>query len=60
MSDHSVVYRIWRITFFPVTILALFIVVGMKGVISIACFGLIVFALRYVPLGGSRQLREQR
>jgi len=46
----NVLYRIWRIGFFPFAMVGLFIVAGFRGTISIFCCGLIVFALRYVRL----------
>lgn len=52
---NSVLYRIWRIIFFPIAMLCLLIVGGIKGVVTFFCFGLIVFALRYIPLGASHR-----
>jgi hypothetical protein len=48
-------HLIWRIGFFPFAMLGLFIVVGFHGVMSIFVVGLILYALRFVPLGRSRE-----
>ncbi len=45
----SILYRIWRIGFFPFAMLGLFVVAGFHGAMSIFGVGLILFALRYVP-----------
>lgn len=52
-STHSVLYRLWRIMFFPIAMLCLFIVGGARGVVTWVSFGLIVLALRYIPIGRS-------
>jgi hypothetical protein len=44
----SVLYRIWRIAFFPFAMLALFYVAGFRGAMSIFGVGLILFALKQV------------
>jgi len=44
----SVLYRIWRIGFFPFAMLGLFIVVGFQGAMSIFGVGLILYALGHV------------
>ncbi len=46
----SIVYRIWRIAFFPAAMLGLFVVAGFRGAMSIFGVGLILFALRQVRL----------
>jgi hypothetical protein len=43
-----VFYRIWRIAFFPIAMLGLFVVAGFRGAMSIFGVGLILFALKYV------------
>jgi len=44
----NVLYRIWRIGFFPFAMLGLFIVVGFQGALSIFGVGLVLFALKQV------------
>jgi len=41
---------IWRIGFFPFAMAGLLITVGIRGAVSIAGCGLLLFALRYVKL----------
>ena len=48
MNNHSILYGMWRILFFPIAPLALFVAAGIKGALAIICFGFIVFALRYI------------
>lgn len=43
-------HKLWRIIFFPIAMLALLIVVGVKGLVTFAAFALIVVALRYVKI----------
>lgn len=47
----SVLYRMWRVAFFPVAMLCLLIVAGIKGVVTFFCFGLIVYALQLISTG---------
>lgn len=42
-------HKIWRIIFFPTAMLALLIVGGLKGLLTLVSFALIVIALRMVP-----------
>lgn len=41
-------HKIWRIIFFPIAMLALLIMGGLKGLVTFAAFALIVIALRMV------------
>jgi len=41
-------HKLWRIIFFPIAMLALLIMGGMKGLVTFAGFALIVMALRMV------------
>jgi hypothetical protein len=43
-------HKLWRIIFFPIAMLALLIMGGLKGLVIFASFALIVVALRLVPL----------
>ena len=43
-------HKIWRIVFFPIAMLALLIVGGLKGLVTFVSFALIVIALRFVTL----------
>jgi len=45
----NVLYRIWRVAFFPAAMLGLFVVAGFRGALAIFCCGLILYALRHVP-----------
>lgn len=45
-----VAHKIWRIVFFPIAILALLIMGGLKGLVTFVSFALIVVALRMVPI----------
>lgn len=43
-------HKLWRIIFFPIAMLALLIVAGVKGLVTFAAFALIVIALRLIAL----------
>jgi len=47
-----VAHKLWRIIFFPIAMLALLIMGGMKGLVTFAAFALIVTALRMVIIPG--------
>lgn len=43
-------YKIWRVIFFPIAMLALLIMGGLKGLVTFVSFALIIIALRMVPI----------
>jgi hypothetical protein len=51
----SVLYRMWRIVFFPFAVLCVIIVVGLKGLVTFVSLGVIIFALQHVSLGPSHR-----
>lgn len=50
ISSHSILYRMWRIVFFPIAILCVIIVLGLKGLISFIALGIIIVAAQFISL----------
>ncbi|MDE2165921.1 MAG: hypothetical protein KGJ66_06250 [Alphaproteobacteria bacterium] len=57
-EHHSILYRFWRIVFFPIVMLCLFIAGGAKALVTWCAFWLIVYGLRNVSLGPSSLSRD--
>lgn len=43
-------HKVWRIVFFPIAMLALLVVAGLKGLVTFATFAFIMIALRLVTI----------